>query len=107
MAALRKLVWIEEDRYRGWSCSECARVFNPSGPPTGKSYCEMMRKFEAQRDKEFASHLCADHPRAKAQSMMSSKIGKNFTAPPSSSPTPEQVAAAGQRRRGRDSRAIK
>jgi len=43
-------------------------VFNPSGPPTGKSYYEMVRKFEAQRDKDFASHLCADHPRAKTQS---------------------------------------
>jgi hypothetical protein len=23
----------------------------------------MMRNFESQRDKEFASHVCADHPR--------------------------------------------
>ena len=65
MAELRKLVWIEEDRFRGWGCSECAWVFEPSGPRTSKSYDELLRKFEAQRDKEFASHVCAKHPRTK------------------------------------------
>jgi hypothetical protein len=68
MAALRKLVWIEHDRFRGWGCSECAWVFNSSGAPTGKSINEAMRNFEVQRDKEFRSHVCADHPRAKSQS---------------------------------------
>jgi hypothetical protein len=61
----RKLVWIEQPRFRGWGCSECAWVFNPSGPPTGKSFDEMMRNFELQRDREFTLHVCADHPRAK------------------------------------------
>jgi hypothetical protein len=28
---------------------------------TGASFDEMMRNFELQRDKEFASHICADH----------------------------------------------
>jgi hypothetical protein len=68
MAALRKLVWIERDRFRGWGCSECAWIFNSSGAPTGKCLAEMKRNFESQRDKEFASHVCADHPRAKSQS---------------------------------------
>ena len=68
MAALRKLVWIEHDRFRGWGCSECAWVFNPSGAPTGKSLDESKRNFELQRDKEFKLHVCADHPRAKSQS---------------------------------------
>ena len=68
MAALRKLVWIEHDRFRGWGCSECAWVFNSSGAPTGKSLAEMKQIFESQRDKEFASHVCAKHPRAKSQS---------------------------------------
>ena len=27
-----------------------------------------MRNFELQRDKEFTSHVCADHPRAKSES---------------------------------------
>ena len=61
----RKLVWIEQQRFRGWGCSECSWVFNPSSPPTGKSFEEMMRNFELQRDREFTLHVCADHPRAK------------------------------------------
>jgi hypothetical protein len=68
MAALRKLVWIEHDVFRGSGCSECAWVFNPSGAPTGKSFNEAVRNFESQRDKEFTLHVCADHPRAKSQS---------------------------------------
>jgi hypothetical protein len=66
MAAPRKLVWIEEDRFQGWGCSECAWVFTPSGPLAGKSYDEMLRKFEAQRNQEFASHVCAEHARTKS-----------------------------------------
>jgi hypothetical protein len=38
----RKLVWIEQQRFRGFGCSECAWVFNPSSAPN----------FELQRDKE-------------------------------------------------------
>jgi hypothetical protein len=68
VAALRKLVWIEHDRFRGWGCSECAWVFSPSGAPTGKSFGEVVRNFELQRDKEFTLHVCADHPRVKSQS---------------------------------------
>jgi len=67
MPAPRELVWIEHDRFRGWGCSECAWVFNPSGAPTGKSLDESKRNFELQRDKEFKLHVCADHPRAKSQ----------------------------------------
>jgi hypothetical protein len=68
MAALRKLVWIEHERFRGWGCSECAWVFSPSDVLAGKSLAEMKQTFELQRDKEFSSHVCADHPRAKSQS---------------------------------------
>jgi hypothetical protein len=60
---LRRLVWLEEKHFRGFGCSECAWVFNPSGPPIGNSFDEMMRHFELQRDREFSSHACADHPR--------------------------------------------
>ena len=59
----RRLVWIDEKRFRGFGCSECAWVFNPSGSPTDHSFDEMMRIFKLQRDREFSSHLCADHPR--------------------------------------------
>jgi hypothetical protein len=61
----RKLVWIDELRFRGWGCSECAWVFNPSGSPIGISLAEMKANYERQRDKDFAAHLCAEDPRAK------------------------------------------
>jgi len=60
---LRRLVWIEEERFRGFGCSECAWIFNSPGSPAGKSFDEMMHNFESQRDTEFSSHVCADHPR--------------------------------------------
>ncbi len=64
MAAIRrKLVWVERQDFQGWACSECAWAFNPSGPLVGKSIDEMKMRYEQQRDKEFASHLCAEHPR--------------------------------------------
>ncbi len=64
-AMSRKLVWIEQQRFRGFGCSECGWRFKSSGALTGTSFDEMMRNFELQRDKEFALHVCADHPRAK------------------------------------------
>ncbi|MFZ0938339.1 MAG: hypothetical protein WAN63_02850, partial [Candidatus Sulfotelmatobacter sp.] len=60
-AMSRKLVWIELKRFRGFGCSECGWQFKPSGAPEGESFDEMMRNFELQRDKEFKSHVCADH----------------------------------------------
>jgi hypothetical protein len=39
-------------------------VFNPSGSPDGKSFKEMKEEYERLRDKEFAAHVCAEHPRA-------------------------------------------
>jgi len=62
-SVLRRLVWIDKTRFRGFGCSECAWVFNSSGSPSGNSFDEMMRNFELQRDNAFASHVCADHPR--------------------------------------------
>lgn len=61
----RKLVWIVEQRFWGWGCSECAWVFSPSGSRAGVSMEEMKRDFEQRRYKDFATHVCADHPRAK------------------------------------------
>jgi len=62
----RKLAWIEQQRFRGFGCSACGWRFKPSAPTTGTSFDEMMRNFELQRDKEFTSHVCADHPRTVA-----------------------------------------
>jgi hypothetical protein len=61
----RKLVWIERQNFQGYGCSECAWVFNPSGAPTGKSLDEMKQKYEERRDKDFAAHVCTEHPRPK------------------------------------------
>ena len=66
-AMSRKLVWIERKRFRGFGCSECGWRFKPSGAPEGKSFAEMMRNFELQRDKEFKAHVCADHAADKKQ----------------------------------------
>jgi len=61
----RKLVWIEEQRFQGWGCSECAWLFNPSGAPTGKSLEEMKKNYERRREKDFAAHVCTEQPRIK------------------------------------------
>jgi len=61
----RELIWIEQQRFAGWGCSECAWVFNPSGIPTGNSLDEMKRNYEQRRDKDFAAHVCAEHHTAK------------------------------------------
>jgi len=61
----RTLIWIEEAAFQGCGCSECAWVFNPQGPPLGNSFEEMKEYYEQQRDKKFAAHVCAEHPRSK------------------------------------------
>jgi hypothetical protein len=60
----RKLVRVEGRSFEGWGCSECAWVFNPSGPPTGNSLDEMKQNFQMQLSEEFAFHACAKHHRA-------------------------------------------
>jgi len=60
----RKLVWVERQNFQGWACTECAWVFNALGPLVGQSIDEMKMNYEKQRDKEFASHVCVEHPRA-------------------------------------------
>ena len=60
----RKLLWIEEEHFWGWSCSECAWLFRPLGPLVGESIDDMKVHYEKQRDNEFTSHVCAEHPRA-------------------------------------------
>ena len=60
----RKLVWVETLNFQGWACTECAWAFNPLGPVVNESIDEMKMSYERQRDKEFASHICAEHARA-------------------------------------------
>jgi hypothetical protein len=59
----RKLVWIEQERFRGFGCSECNWRFKPSNMPSGASFNEVIRNFELQRDKEFTSHVCTNSPK--------------------------------------------
>jgi hypothetical protein len=59
----RKLVWAERPNFQGWACTECAWVFNASQPLVGNTVDEMKRKFEEERDKKFAFHVCAEHLR--------------------------------------------
>jgi len=39
-------MWIEEPRFQGFGCSECAWVFTPSGAPVGNSFHEMKENYE-------------------------------------------------------------
>lgn len=63
----REIGWVKTPKFEGWTCSQCAWVFKPADAPHGHSIDEMKENFERQRDKEFASHACAAHPRAKSQ----------------------------------------
>ncbi len=60
---MKTMIWVKSALFEGWACSECAWIFNPSGPPVGDSLDEMKQDFERQRDKDFASHVCAQRPR--------------------------------------------
>jgi hypothetical protein len=62
---MRQMIWIKTPRMEAWACSECAWTFNPLGPPRGSGLDEMKQNYERQRDKEYASHACSEHPRAK------------------------------------------
>jgi hypothetical protein len=57
----RKLELIKSQNFQGFGCSECNWKFNPSGVLAGDSLDEMKRKYEAERDKEFAAHTCVKH----------------------------------------------
>ena len=61
----RKLVWVERPNFHGWACTECSWVFKHSGTLTGRSLYEMKENYGQQRDKEFKSHVCPEHPAKK------------------------------------------
>jgi hypothetical protein len=61
-ARRRELEWVERQNFHGWACSECAWEFKSAGPPTGGSLEEMKKHYQQRRDKEFASHVCAENP---------------------------------------------
>ena len=57
-----EMVWVQRARFTGWACSQCAWEFNPSEIPTGNTLAEIKELYERERDKEFASHVCAKYP---------------------------------------------
>jgi hypothetical protein len=59
----RELIWVATANFRGYGCSECGWVFTASGPLVGDTIEEMKLRYESQRDNEFSSHICAQHPR--------------------------------------------
>jgi hypothetical protein len=59
----RSLVWVKDRAFEGFGCSECRWVFRPSGALVPEPLERMKRRFEAERDKEFAAHACAQHPK--------------------------------------------
>jgi len=60
----RNLIWIESQTFEGFGCSECNWAFEPPGALVGKSLDAVKQKYEVQRDKEFAAHVCVKPPRA-------------------------------------------
>jgi hypothetical protein len=63
---MRKMIWIRTARIETWGCSQCVWTFNPSDPLRGSSLEEMKENYLSQRQREFASHICAEHPKAKS-----------------------------------------
>ena len=59
----RALTWIKDEHFYGPGCSRCAWLFRPSGPPSGNSIKEMKENYIRCCNGEFASHVCAEHPR--------------------------------------------
>jgi hypothetical protein len=60
----RQLVWIEEPGFGGFGCSECGWRFEPSDASAGTTFEDLTVNLGLQLDQEFASHVCADHPKA-------------------------------------------
>jgi hypothetical protein len=54
----RRLEWVQNEKFQGFACSECDWKFIPAGPLPDTSFDEMKRKYESERDKEFAAHTC-------------------------------------------------
>jgi hypothetical protein len=57
-AMARNLIFVKKPNFEGFGCSECNWVYKPDEEIAGLSLEDMMKKFEAHRDKEFAAHGC-------------------------------------------------
>jgi hypothetical protein len=54
----RGVAWIKNENFQGYGCSECDWKYKPSGELAGASLDEMKKKYQVERDKEFAAHVC-------------------------------------------------
>jgi hypothetical protein len=52
---------MESPKFQGFGCSECNWRFDPSGVRFGDSLQQMKREYEAEREREFATHVCVEH----------------------------------------------
>jgi hypothetical protein len=59
----RKLVWVKSQDFEGFGCSECRWAFKSTGALAGTTFDQMKQIYEAERDKEFAAHTCANFSR--------------------------------------------
>jgi rubredoxin len=64
---MKRMIWVKSAQRQGWTCSECAWVFDDDSPPEGDTIDEMARNYERKRDEAFASHVCSQHPKDKNQ----------------------------------------
>jgi hypothetical protein len=55
---VRRLEWIESENFQGYGCSECDWKFSPSGAILHFPLDEMKKKYENERDQDFAVHIC-------------------------------------------------
>ena len=55
---------VNNQDFQGFGCSACNWVFKPSGALDGDSLDEMKRKYEVERDDEFAAYVCVNYPKA-------------------------------------------
>jgi hypothetical protein len=62
---VRRLIWMERQNFQGYGCSECDWVFEPTSEVFGfgRSVEKMKQAYEVERDKAFATHVCARLPR--------------------------------------------
>jgi hypothetical protein len=64
----RNLIFVKKPNFEGFGCSECNWVYKPmSTALAGESLEDLMKKYERERDNEFAAHGC--HKGAKTASL--------------------------------------
>ena len=71
----RELVWMDQPRFRGGAA--------PTLPVrlSAKLSTQLRQNFESHRDKEFASHACAKHPREPTPTQPKTYNGVSFSTP--------------------------